>query len=101
MGNTNNQLGGRATVAQAQGYNLIVYDNGNGTPGRPLLPNGVNIDSEKIDQAQWFQDWLNQAAVSEALFATLWMIGSNTVEERSSDPLIATDGCGAGCQIRR
>jgi len=91
MGNTNNQLGGRATVAQAQGYNLIVYDNGNGTPGRPLLPNGVNLDSEKIDQAQWFQNWLNQAAASEAQFATLWMIGSNTTEERGSDPLIATD----------
>ncbi len=91
MGNTNNQLGGRATIEQAQGYNLIVYDNGDGTPGRPLLPSGFNNDSEKIDQAQWFQDWLNQAAVSEAQFATLWMIGSNTVEERGSDPLIATD----------
>jgi len=91
MGNTNNQLGGRATVAQAQGYNLIVYDNGNGTPGRPLLPNGVNIDSDKIDQAQWFQDWLSQAAASEALHATLWIMGSNTTEERSTDPLIQTD----------
>ncbi len=91
MGNTNNQLGGRATVAQTQGYNLIVYDNGNGTPGRPLLPNGVNIDSEKIDQAGWFRNWLNQAAISAAGFATLWMIGSNTTEERPSNPLIATD----------
>jgi hypothetical protein len=91
MGNTNNQIGGRATVAQAQGYNLIVYDNGNGTPGRPLLPNGVNIDSDKVDQAQWFQDWLNQAAASEAQFVTLLIMGSNTVEERGSDPLIATD----------
>ncbi len=91
MGNTNNQLAGRASVLQAQGYNLIVYDNGDGTPGRPLLPNGVNIDSEKIDQTTWFRNWLNQAAASEALFATLWIIGSNTTEERGSDALIATD----------
>ena len=91
MGNTNNQLGGRATVAQAQGYNLIVYDNGNGTPGRPLLPNGVNIDSDKVDQAAWLRNWLAQAAISEAGFATLWLIGSNTVEERPSNALIATD----------
>ncbi len=83
MGNTNNQIGGRATLQQAQGYNLIVYDNGNGTPGRPLLPNGINIDSEKIDQATWFRNWLNQAAASQAGFATLWMIGSNTTEERA------------------
>ncbi len=91
MGNTNNQLGGRATIEQAQGYNLIVYDNGNGTPGRPLLPNGSNIDANKIDQTQWFQDWLSQAASSEATFATLWVLGSNTTEEAGSDPLIATD----------
>ena len=91
MGNTNNQLAGRATVQQAQGYNLIVYDNGDGTPGRPLLPNGVNIDSEKIDQASWFRNWLNQGAASEAHFATLWIIGSNTTEERGTDALIATD----------
>ncbi len=91
MGNTNNQLGGRATIEQAQGYSLIVYDNGNGTPGRPLLPNGASIDANKIDQTQWFQNWLSQAAISEVGFATLWIIGSNTTEERGSDPLLATD----------
>ena len=90
MGNTNNQLGGRATIQQCQGYSLIVYDNGNGTQGRPLLPDGVDIDREKIDQATWFRNWLGQAAVGEAGRATLWMIGSNSVEEKSSNPLIST-----------
>ena len=91
MGNTNNQLGGRATVEQCQGYSLIVYDNGNGTPGRPLLPNGVNLDSEKIDQATWFRNWLGQAASSEAGSATLWLLGSNTVEEKPTNGLFAAD----------
>ena len=91
MGNTNNQLGSRATIQQCQGYNLIVYDNGNGTPGRPLLPGGVNIDSEKIDQATFFRNWLGQATVSSAGFATLWMLGSNTVEEKATNALISTN----------
>ena len=90
VGNTNNQLGGRATIQQAQGYNLIVYDNGDGTPGIPLLPDGVDLDSEKVDQATWFRNWLAQANISSAGFATLWMIGSNTVEEKSTNALIAT-----------
>ena len=90
MGNTNNQLGGRTTIQQCQGYSLIVYDNGNGTPGRPLLPNGVNIDSDKIDQATWFVQWLAQGSSSAAGRATLWMLGSNTVEERSTNGLIQT-----------
>lgn len=88
MGNTNNQLGGRATIQQAQGYNLIVYDNGNGTPGRPLLPDGIDLDASKIDQAGWFRNWLAQAATSSAQFATLWMIGSNTVQEKNTNSLI-------------
>ncbi len=91
MGNTNNHLGGRATIEQAQGYNLIVYDAGNSTPGRPILPNGLDLDAEKIDQASWFQNWLAQAAISQAGFATLWVIGVNVVQEKPSDPLISTD----------
>jgi hypothetical protein len=82
-GNTNNQLGGRASVEQAQGYNLIIMDAGNRTPGNPILPDGVDIDAEKIDQAGWFSSWLAQASLSEAGFATLWIVGSNVLEEKS------------------
>jgi hypothetical protein len=91
MGNTNNQLGGRATIQQCQGYSLIVYDNGNGTPGRPLLPDGVDLDASKIDQATFFRNWLGQAAASAAGRATLWMMGSNTCEEHPGNALIATN----------
>ena len=82
-GNTNNQLGGRATIEQCQGYNLLVMDTGNRTPGNPILPDGVDIDAEKIDQAGWFSAWLGQASLSEAEYATLWIIGTNVVEEKS------------------
>ncbi len=83
MGNTNNHLGGRATVPQATGYSLIVYDAGDGVPGRPILPTGINNDTEKVDQDGWFRSWLAQAVTSEAGVATLWVIGSNAVEEKS------------------
>ena len=83
MGNTNNHLGGRATVLQATGYSLIVYDAGDGMPGRPILPTGINRGNEKIDQDGWFRSWLAQAATSDAGVATLWVIGSNAVEEKS------------------
>ncbi len=90
MGNTNNHLGGRATIQQAQGYSLIVYDTGNSTPGRPIMPDGIDFDSEKVDQARWFQTWLSQAGISEAGFATLWVLGSNVVQEKPSNPLYNT-----------
>jgi flagellar hook capping protein FlgD len=93
MGNTNNHLGGRATIQQAQGYNLIVYDAGNSTPGRPIMPNGTDLDAEKIDQATWFRNWLAQAALPGVDFATLWLIGSNVVEEHSTNALY-TSNCG-------
>jgi hypothetical protein len=48
IGNTNNHLGGRATVEQAQGYNLIVLDGGVG--GAFILPDGSDLDNQKIDQ---------------------------------------------------
>jgi hypothetical protein len=86
-GNTNNQLGGRATIQQALGYNLIVYDAGNSTPGRPIMPNGTDLDAEKIDQATWFRNWLAQATLPGVDFATLWVIGSNVLEEHSTNAL--------------
>ena len=80
MGSTNNHLGGRATVPQATGYSLIVYDAGDGLPGRPIMPMGF-LFNRKVDQASWFRNWLAQAATSEAGVATLWAIGSNVLEE--------------------
>jgi hypothetical protein len=91
LGNTNNQLGGRATVQQAEGYNLIVYDTGNQGPNEWLMPDGSDFDVQKIDQAGWFRNWLQQASVGEAGFATLWVIGSNALEERPDNLLYSTD----------
>ncbi len=91
LGNTNNQLAGRATTQQAQGYNLIVWDVGNGGPSGWLMPDGSDLDAQKIDQATWFQSWLSQASLSEAQFATLWIIGSNILEERPTNGLFANE----------
>jgi hypothetical protein len=91
MGNTNNHLGGRATIEQAQGYSLIVYDTGNRSAGGILMPDGIDLDAARIDQGAWFQDWLAQAPSSEAQVATLWLLGANLVEERPSTPLYSTD----------
>lgn len=87
MGNTNNHLGGRATIEQAQGYYIIVYDAGNAESDGTIVPDGSDLDSQKVDQAGWFESWLAQAPASEAGFATLWILGSNVLEERPSHPL--------------
>ncbi|MFQ5599912.1 MAG: FlgD immunoglobulin-like domain containing protein [Candidatus Krumholzibacteriia bacterium] len=91
LGNTNNQLGGRATVEQATGYALLLYDAGNRAPGDPILPDGSDPYTEKIDQGSWFRAWLAQAATSEAGTATLWILGSNVLEEKPTNPLYSTD----------
>jgi hypothetical protein len=91
MGNTNNHLGGRARVQQAEGYSLIVYDAGNAAPTGTIMPDGGEWDSQRIDQATWFRLWLAEAAGSEAGSATLWVIGSNALEEIPTNPLYAAD----------
>lgn len=90
-GNTNNQLAGRATIEQAEGYNLLIAEAGNLAPGAPILPDGSDLDAQKLDQAGWYRSWLAQASGSEAQFATLWLLGSNIAEEKSTNPLIAND----------
>jgi hypothetical protein len=90
MGNTNNHLGGRATIQQAMGYNLIVYDTGNSGPTGSMVPDGTDLDAGKIDQQSWFINWLGQASSSEAGFCTLWMLGSNVIEEFPTASLYAT-----------
>ncbi len=91
LGNSNNQLGGRASVVQAEGYNLIIYDIGNQPPSGWFMPDGSDLDTQKVDQAGWFRSWLGQASLSEASYATLWILGSNALEERPTNPLYATD----------
>lgn len=84
----NNHLGGRATIEQAEGYNLIVYDSGNTYSS---MPDGSDLETEKVDQATWFRDWLAQMSTSEAGFAALWVISSNALEEKPTAALYNTD----------
>jgi hypothetical protein len=84
-GNTNNQLGGRATVEQAEGYALVIYDAGAASPGSPIVPDGLDLDSEKVNQIAWFQQYLAAGVTSEAASASLWIIGADAVEERPLD----------------
>jgi len=55
------------------------------------MPDGTDLDLQKIDQAGWFRTWLAQASLSEAGFATLWVLGANILEERPDHPLFVTD----------
>jgi hypothetical protein len=94
----NNPLASRCSVAQASGYQIILYDTGNqpAFPGSgqcftPLLPDSIPGCGETVNQARWFRDWLDNAAQSEWERATLWLIGSNIVEERGAHPLLADD----------
>jgi hypothetical protein len=86
VGNTNNHLGGRATVQQVQGYSIIVWDAGLDRHSS-VLPDGIDLDAEKIDQAGWFREWLSQASMAESGRATLWMIGANAVETKPTNAL--------------
>jgi hypothetical protein len=88
-GNTNNQLGGRATVPHATGYALIVQDTGRDET--TTLPDGTDIDSEKVDQGNWYRSWLASGISSEAATATLWIVGENVVQERGTNPLFSSD----------
>jgi hypothetical protein len=90
FGDTNNQLAGRATVAQAIGYALIVHDSGRRRTAQ--LSDGVELDSEKIDQAGWYEDWLESAPFSEVGGATLWLIGENLAQYNSTKPLLGVMG---------
>jgi hypothetical protein len=94
-GNINNQLGGRANVAQASGYALIVHDAGRnfGT-----VPDGVNLDDAKINQAQWYRDYLAQGTSGLAGTASVWFVGENLAEEYSTNPLFAND-CGIASAV--
>jgi hypothetical protein len=89
FGGTNNDLASRARVEQAQGYALIIHDAGR-EETLPLATGGGRL-GEKVDQASWYQSWLDQATVSEAFTATLWLIGENLVQRSATHPLLSTD----------
>jgi hypothetical protein len=91
MGNTNNHLGGRATVQQAQRYNLIIYDAGNTSPAGTIMPDGSDLDAARVDQHTWFTDWLRQASTTTTGPASLWILGSNVVEEHPNSLLYTSD----------
>lgn len=90
-GNVNNQLGGRARLAQLTGYRLIVHDTGRQVDF--CMPDGSNPGMEKIDQAQFYRDWLANGVVSEAGIATLWLLGENVVASKAANALFTTE-CG-------
>jgi hypothetical protein len=89
-GNTNNQLGGRATLAQASGYALIIEDDGRSNLS-PNIPDGSDLASQKINQAQWYRSYLAQGLTSLHQTASLWLVGENTAYEKPTNPLFATD----------
>jgi hypothetical protein len=89
-GNTNNQLGGRGNVAQCTRYSLIIEDDGRSNLV-PNITNGSNRDTDKVNQAQWYRDYLAQGASGAAGLANLWIIGESTAFERRTNPLFTTD----------
>jgi len=90
LGNTNNAMGSRMSPEQAKDYSLIVYDAGNRGPGAPILPDGLDIDAEKINMEAWFQAW-NGLSGTPNPEHTLWIMGSNAVEEKPFSPLYVND----------
>src|SRR5262249_48563168 len=89
-GNTNNQLGGRANIGQASGYALVIEDDGRSNL-TINIPDGTSLDNEKVNQAQWYRDYLAQGLTGLAGTATLWVIGESTAFEKAANPLFTTD----------
>ncbi len=89
-GNTNNQLGGRANVAQCAGYALIIQDDGRSSLV-PNVPDGLIWNDNKIDQAGWYRDYLAQGVGGLAGTATVWLLGENTVYQKQSNPLFTNN----------
>jgi hypothetical protein len=88
-GNTNNDLGSRATVALVSGYSLLVHDAGARRTG--TLPTSGDSDTEKIDQAAFYRAYLAQGSTGSAGSASLWMIGSNILEEVAPNALFENE----------
>ena len=89
-GNTNNQLGGRATVAQASGYALIIEDDGRSNL-TPNVTDGTDLDAQKINQASGTGTTWRRASPAGPARHRLWIIGENTAYEKPTNPLFTTD----------
>src|SRR5262249_15692846 len=50
-----------------------------------------DTDTEKINQAQWYRDYLAQGLTGLAGTATLCVIGESTAFQKASNPLFTTD----------
>ncbi len=106
-GNTNNQLGGRATPAQCAGYALIIQDDGRSSLV-PNVPDGIVWDDNKINQAQWYRDYLAQGGGGVAGTSTVWILGENTAFQKATNPVLCDrygpdqhrDGPGGGGEPR-
>jgi len=97
-GNTNNQLGSRATIEQCTGYQLLIEDDGRSSL-TPNIPDGANIDNEKIRQATFYRNWLDGGLTSEVSRATLWILGESTAAEFSTNALF-TNYCGMSAVVQ-
>ncbi len=89
-GNTNNVLGSRAVVGQCSGYAVIIQDDGRSTLV-PNMPDGIIWDDNKINQAQWYRDYLAQGSTGLIGTATVLLDGENTAFQKASNPLFTTD----------
>ena len=94
---TNNQLASRATIEQCTGYQLIIEDDGR-SDLTPNIPDGGNLDNEKVKQATFYRNWLDAGMQSEAGRATLWILGESTAAEFPTNALFAIY-CGLGSVV--
>jgi hypothetical protein len=90
LGNTNNALGSRITVAQARNYAIVIMDAGTRGPGTPIIPAGSDNDSRKIDMDTWLTSWLQAVGQGTTIpNHTLWMIGQDWAQEGAGVSLMA------------
>jgi hypothetical protein len=90
LGNTNNALGAHMTVAQARGYSLLVMDVGLRGPGTPIIPDGVDTDSKKIDMDTWLTSWLQAVGQGTSIpNHTFWIMGQDWAQEGAGVQLTA------------
>ncbi len=80
-------LASRMSLEQATGYALIIQDSGD--LGYGTIPPGGCERNRPVPQVQWYRDWLAQVSTSAAGMGTLWILGTNVVQD--SNPLIADD----------
>jgi hypothetical protein len=90
LGNTNNALGSRITVAQARYYAIVIMDAGHRGPGTPIIPDAADLDSRKIDMDSWLTTWLQAVGQGSTIpNHTLWLMGDDWAQESAAELLEA------------